>query len=368
MVFFERPLSLTFLILGGDPPPDRHRAERAQEARGGVSGVDCEAARRLARKARTARASSTYASRIRVECCRSQRKQLDSARDRHSHGFQDNDETSRFPETVGSRACQRRREPPCVRAGRQLADTAGQADHSLCAGRRERHHRPPLGGRAEPVVRPAVRDREPRRRRRHDRRGGGVEGRARRLHVPADAVGGDVGAAAAATDALRSAEEFRAGRRASATASPASSFIPSIGPEDHEGDGRLREEESGQAGLRLGGPRQHPAHAHRDAEVPGRHRHPARALSRRGRRAERSAGRPDPDDERDQRAAARQGRQAEPALHEFAGPLAGISRHADADRGRAIRIRTCRAGTRSGRRSACRPTSSTSCTRAWSRS
>ena len=35
-----------------------------------------------------------------------------------------------------------------------------------------------------------------------DRRRSGLEGRARRLHVPADALGGDVGAAAAAADAL----------------------------------------------------------------------------------------------------------------------------------------------------------------------
>ena len=67
-----------------------------------------------------------------------------------------------------------------------------------------------------------------------------LEGRARRLHVPADAVGGDVGAAAVATDALRSAEELHAGRphRRQHRRLRDSSVAWS---EDHEGDGRLRD-------------------------------------------------------------------------------------------------------------------------------
>ena len=109
---------------------------------------------------------------------------------------------------------------------------------------------------------------------------------------------------------------------------------PSRGrPEDLQGDGRLRQEESGQAVLRLGGARHLHAHAHRDAEVPRRHRHPARALSRQRRRAQRPAARHRADDERDQRAAARQGRQADPARHQLHRAPSGIPRHADADRG-----------------------------------
>ena len=121
----------------------------------------------------------------------------------------------------------------------ELADPAGQADHSLCAGRRQRHHRPAVGGRAEPVVRPAVRHREPRRRRRHDRRRSRLEGGAGRLHLPADAVGGDVGAAAAAPDGLRSAEELCAGR--AHRRQRLRLRHASLGrAEDDQGDGRLR--------------------------------------------------------------------------------------------------------------------------------
>ena len=70
--------------------------------------------------------------------------------------------------------------------------------------------------------------------------------------------------------------------------------------EDLQGDDRVRQEEPRQAGLRLGRPRHRHAAAPRDAEVQGRHRHPARALPRQRRRAQRPAAQQRPDDERDQ--------------------------------------------------------------------
>ena len=109
---------------------------------------------------------------------------------------------------------------------------------------------------------------------------------------------------------------------------------PAVGAKTLQGDGRLRQEESRQADLRLGRPRHLHAPAHRDAEVQGRHRHPARALSRQRRCAERPAAQQRADDERDQRAAAREGRQADPAQHQLRDPPAGLPRHADADRAR----------------------------------
>ncbi len=117
-----------------------------------------------------------------------------------------------------------------------------------------------------------------------------LEGRARRIHVPDDAVGGDLGAAALAADALRCAKELRSGRprRRQRQRLRDPSFAR---PEDDEGDGRVCEEEPGQACLWVLGPGHDPAHAHRDAEISRRNRCAARAVSRRWRCAERSSSR-----------------------------------------------------------------------------
>ncbi len=86
----------------------------------------------------------------------------------------------------------------------------------------------------------------------------------------------------------------------------------------------------------------------------------ARAVSRQCRRAERPVARQHPDDERDQRAAACEGRQADPAQRQLWKAVAGFPRHADADRARRDRTPTNRSGTAPSRRRARRRGSSTS--------
>ena len=69
------------------------------------------------------------------------------------------------------------------RAG--LAGAAGQPGGAVRGRRPGRHHRAHHGGAAERGPRPAGHHREHRRRRRHDRRGAGRQGGARRLHAAA---------------------------------------------------------------------------------------------------------------------------------------------------------------------------------------
>ena len=69
-----------------------------------------------------------------------------------------------------------------ARAQADWPSQAGQGDRALSAGRRRRHHGAHRLPEARRDVGQAVRHRQPRRRRRHDRRGGRGQGRSRRLH------------------------------------------------------------------------------------------------------------------------------------------------------------------------------------------
>ena len=114
---------------------------------------------------------------------------------------------------------------------------------------------------------------------------------------------------------------------------------PSVGIKTLQGDDRVRQEEPGQAHLRLVGQRHCHSPAAGDAQAQGRHRHPARALSRRRRFAQRRAARHRAHDERARVAAARQGRQADPAQHQRQRAAPRFPRRADADGARHHRRR-----------------------------
>ena len=77
----------------------------------------------------------------------------------------------------------------------------------------------------------------------------------------------------------------------------------------------------------------------RDAQVPCRHRHPARALPRQRRRAQRPAAQHRADDERDQQHPAHQGRQAAPAQHQSHLAALGVPGHTDPHRARPTQLR-----------------------------
>ena len=124
-----------------------------------------------------------------------------------------------------------------------------------------------------------------------------------------------VGAADPAQDALRSGEELRSGR-ARRRRHQRLRHPPLGRRQDLQGDDRVRQEESRQAHLWLVRQRHRQPSAARDAQAQDRHRHPARALSRRRRYAQRRAARHRAHDERAGVAAARQGRQADPAQHQ----------------------------------------------------
>ena len=213
-----------------------------------------------------------------------------------------------------------------------LANPSGQADPALCAGRRHRPDRPALGGEAATGVRPAIRHRQPRRCVRRDRHRGGRAFHAGRLHVAAHAGRHADRAAAAAQGGLRRAQGFRAGGRCRRSGVRLRHRAVARHQLD-QGVGGLRQEEPRQTRLWVRRARYLLAHADRDAEAEGRHRHPARAVSRQRRRVERSAVRTGADDERDQCAAARQGGQAEAARHQLRNPASGLPRCAHADRG-----------------------------------
>ena len=136
----------------------------------------------------------------------------------------------------------------------------------------------------------------------------------RRLHVPDEPQRDADRAAAPAQDALRSQQlparrPHRRFRHRLLDASRRRS-------QDLQGDGRLRQGQSRQALLWLGRLRHRHAPAAGDAEVSRRHRHPARALPRQRRCAQRPAAQHRADDERDQQHSAREGGQAAPAQHQ----------------------------------------------------
>ena len=135
-------------------------------------------------------------------------------------------------------------------------------------------------------------------------------------------------------DALRSRQGPRADRRARATCPTASSSIPRSASRrckelvDYakKNPGKLIYGSSGNGTAN---------HLRLEAlKLQGRHRHPARALSRRRRQPERRAARQHAHDERADHAAARQGRQAGAARHQRSRAQSRFSRRADADRGR----------------------------------
>ena len=147
-------------------------------------------------------------------------------------------------------------------------DKPVKLDPSVWSRRRQRSHRTPLGGEAQPSLRPAVRDREPRRRRGHDRHRGGLEGGARRLHLPAHTQRDADGAADHAQDALRPGQELRP-RRARGRSRVRVRDPSRRGGENLPGADRVRQGQSREAGVRLGGPRLRLAPAHRDSSSTG---------------------------------------------------------------------------------------------------
>ena len=190
----------------------------------------------------------------------------------------------------------------------------------------------PVGRGAEPGVRPAVRGGEPRRRRRHDRLGGGHEVRARRLHVPADALRGADHPAVDAEDALRSAEEFRAGRPH--RRHHLGLRHPSVGrvrrpsrrwsTTQRANPGKLSYGSAGNATITHFRLEMLKYRAGIDIlHVP--YRGSADSLND-------LLVQQHPDDGRDQSAAACEGRQADPAQHQSSEAFAGIPGYADADR------------------------------------
>ena len=106
-----------------------------------------------------------------------------------------------------------------------------------------------------------------------------------------------LGAADPAQDRLRSRQELRSGR-ARRRCHLRLRHSPLGRRQDPQGDDRVRQEEPGQAHLRLVGQRHCQPSADRDAQAQDRHRHPARALSRRRRLAQRRAARHRAHDER----------------------------------------------------------------------
>ena len=159
----------------------------------------------------------------------------------------------------------------------------------------------PWAEKLEPGLRPAVRDREPRRRRRHDRHRGGGQGGARRLHVPADAQRHAHRAAAPAQDALRSGQELRCPSAASATSCAASSSIPRSASKTFKEMIEYAKKNPGKLAYGSAGLGTATQLRIEMLKYQGRHRHPARALSRQRRRAQRPAAQHRADDERDQR-------------------------------------------------------------------
>ena len=144
-VFVQRPLSLTFLVLAGLLLLFIVAAQRAQGTGDGIPGGQL-----------TPAVSATHVA------AKSSREDLQCV-------------VVSFLELAGATLA------PGLphardRAGRELAGQAGQVHHPLRPGRRQRPDRPAVGREAEPGLRPAVRHREPRRRRRHDRHRGRVEG------------------------------------------------------------------------------------------------------------------------------------------------------------------------------------------------
>ena len=78
---------------------------------------------------------------------------------------------------------------------------------------------------------------------------------------------------------------------------------------------------------------------HRDPQIAGRDRHPARAVSWERRRPGRSVGGQRADDEQDRRVSSRQGRQTEPSGDQQSNPALGFSRRSDHDGSRLSQFR-----------------------------
>ena len=162
-----------------------------------------------------------------------------------------------------------------------LPDAAGAADRAARRRRGDGHHRARRRREAHRQPRPDHRGGQPRRGRRHDRRGAGRGRGARRLHAHHDER--DLGDTPAALfGALRDGPRFRPDLAGKRSALPARR--PSLATrEDRPGTRDLRQSQSRQAQLCLRGPGQHhpsgdraAARADRDADDP-------RALQRHGR-------------------------------------------------------------------------------------
>ena len=221
-----------------------------------------------------------------------------------------------------------------LRPGPELARAHRQGHPALCAGRCHRRDRPALGRQALPGLRPAVRDREPRRRQRHDRRRGRGQVGARRLHLPAHAQTRRCRCCRAC--ARRPTIRIKSFDPVGRVGDVINGFVihPSVGVKTFKEMVEYAKKNPGKLDLRLLGQRHVHASAAGDAEVQDRHRHPARPLSRRRRHLQRRAAGHRAHDERAGLAAARQGRQADPAQHQRPGAPPGLSRCAHADRAR----------------------------------
>ena len=97
-------------------------------------------------------------------------------------------------------------------AGAGLSVAAGEGDRSLRRRRAGRRHRPPDRQHPAGEFRPALRDREPHRRRRRDRHAGGRQVAARRLHAADDVEHPDRERIAGAAAQIRTDARSRADR------------------------------------------------------------------------------------------------------------------------------------------------------------
>ena len=183
----------------------------------------------------------------------------------------------------------------CRSWSRNRAGLAHQAHHHrLGAGRRrrERHHRPHGLRAAAGSAGPAGPDRKPARRQRQCRRGSRRARCARRLHADdRHRRDDDVERASVQKHAVRSGEGLRADhqrRRQHHRAGGACRPAGEVGG----GAGRPRQGQSRQAAVRLLGCRVAASSRRRTAEAQDRHRHRARALSRRQPVGERPGRRP----------------------------------------------------------------------------
>ncbi len=168
-----------------------------------------------------------------------------------------------------------------------LPEPSADPGHPFPGGRSLRRVRPPPGaGHGEPARPVGGRREQERRGGRHRCRLRRQGGQRRARHGHDERLGRRHHAAPDAEDALRSTKGYRAthphGARAGNTGGERQARYQRL-----QGLPRGGESQAGQADLRLGRHRRHHAPGDRAAEASGRHRHPARAVSRRRARDQR---------------------------------------------------------------------------------